>query len=98
MYRSTSWKPMGDASTLLFGDPGLMQTQQDPSTGQILQNLILPIDQALANKITYGDRTAMGTGVFGTGNFTPAGTPQSGIPSVFWILLGVGAWFMFRRR
>lgn len=97
MYRSQSWKPMGDATSLLFGDPGLMQTE-DPSTGQILQNLLLPLDQAVANKITYGSNTGMYTGILGTGNFTPAGTPSSGIPSVFWILLGVGAWFLFARR
>jgi hypothetical protein len=96
VYRTQSWKPMGDWTSLIAGDP--MGTQQvDPSTGQILQNLLLPLDQALANKITYGDRTALGTGVLGTGNFTPAGTPASGIPGIFWILLGVGAWFMWRR-
>lgn len=94
VYRTQAWKSMGDWSTLLTGDP----TQQvDPTTGELLTSLIMPIDQAVANKITYGDRTVLGTGILGSGNFTPAGTPTLGGSYIFWILLGVGAWVLFRR-
>ena len=97
VYRSQSWKPMGatDWASILNSPT---QTQSDPSTGQILSNLLMPLDQALANKITYGDRTTMATGVLGSGNFTPAGTSSLGGSPMFWILLGGGAWVLFARR
>lgn len=95
VYRQKAWQPMGDllSSDTLFGDP--TTSGADIPITQLITTLALPIDQAVANKITYGDRTGLAT--LGVGNFSPVGAGSQG-STWLWLLVGLGVLFVVTRR